>query len=65
MNDPLQNKSRDRELYDFMLYKFRSGDQRFIMDIFENDAFLGRSIKKAYRSRVDESVSYEELLSEL
>lgn len=65
MNDPLQNKSRDRELYDFMLYKFRSGDQRFIMDIFENDAFLGLSIKKAYRSRTDESVSYEELLSEL
>ncbi len=65
MNDKTPNKRHDRDLYDFMLYKFRSGDQRFIMDIFENDAFLGRSIKKAYRSRSDESVSYEELLSEL
>lgn len=59
------SNSRDRDLYDFMLYKFRSGDQRFIMDIFENDAFLGQSIKKAYRSRRDESLSYDELLSEL
>ena len=55
------SNSRDRDLYDFMLYKFRSGDQRFIMDIFENDAFLGQSIKKAYRSRCDESLSYDEI----
>lgn len=56
---------RDRDLYEFMLYKFRSGDRDFIMEVFNGDDFLGPSIKKAWRSRDDDSISYNELLNEL